>query len=252
MRPYLLPVLCLLIGGALGLLGGWCWFSPSGPAAAEPLAVDLRVTDGGVYRVRKAVDGDTVMLENGLHVRYHGANAPESGRFVKDPDPLAATATARNIALVEGKRVRLHLAREPLDIHGRLIARIEVLPEDSSGAEASSGAETGLDVSAQLIKEGLAKAMGLGLSSDEYRALKTLEAEARAAKLGIWGLEEKVRAADAAGSAKPYWAKGGSDVYHLSTCSSAQKIGAANRHEYATAEEAEAVGKRPCKHCLAK
>ena len=91
--------------------------------------------DGGIYRVRSVVDGDTVVLENGLHIRYQGINAPETGHFVKDPAPLGAEATARNRELVEGKRVRLALARQPQDAYGRVISRISALPEEGSSAE---------------------------------------------------------------------------------------------------------------------
>jgi micrococcal nuclease len=213
------------------------------PVANAPVAaaLDLNVTDGGIYRVRKVVDGDTIMLENGLHVRYHGINTPEMGHFVKDQAPLALDATSRNIALVEGKRVRLRLAQEPLDMHGRVVANVIVL-SDTDSSETDAGRV--------LLKEGLARSMGLGVSAQEMEELKKLENQAKEAKLGLWGLENELRGADGIG--KPYCATSTGNVYHIATCVAAKKIRAQNLHQYATIEEAEAAGLKPCSKCLPK
>lgn len=226
-------VLAFVLGlGAGCLLGAW----RAAPARPPPQTLNLSVTDGGVYRVRSVVDGDTLVLENGLHVRYHGINAPEAGRFVKDPAPLSAEATARNIALVEGKRVRLKLARQPLDVHGRVIARVFVVPDGGTGEETEAGPV--------LVKEGLARALGLDMTLEESDAMKALEESAKAGQVGLWGLEAKGRAG------KPYCAADKTAVYHLSTCSTAKRIAPANLHYYATPEEAAAAGLKPCSMCL--
>lgn len=233
-------VLVFLFGMGTGYLFGLA--SPRTPPVAPllPQAVDLSVVDGGVYRVRKVVDGDTIMLENGLHVRYHGINTPEMGHFVKDQAPLAAQATARNISLVEGKRVRLQLAPEPLDMHGRVVARVLVLADDQA---------TETDAGRVLLTEGLARPMGLGLSPEELQQLKKIEEEAKQAKSGVWGLEEQLRAA---GTLKPYCASGSSEIYHINSCPFARRIRAHNLHQYANMEEAEAAGMKPCGKCLPK
>jgi micrococcal nuclease len=228
----------IIVAFVLGLGAGYLLSSLRNRVPpAPPQTVDLSVSDGGVYRVRKVVDGDTVVLENGLHVRYLGINAPETKRFHSDPAPLANEATARNIALVEGKRVRLQLGREALDIHGRVIARVLVLPDDGA---------TEVDAGAVLVKEGLARAMGLGVTTEDARQMKALEESAKAAKAGIWGIESG-HLAD-----KPYCAADKTFIYHLNSCSFAKRIAPANLHQYATQEEAEAVGLKPCKTCLSK
>jgi micrococcal nuclease len=233
MRVALVAALALLLGLAAGYgLGVWrC------SQTQAPQTLDLSVVDKGVYRVRKVLDGDTVMLENGLHIRYLGINAPETGRWVKsDKSVFGPDSTARNIALVEGKRVRLELAREPLDAHGRVVARLFTLPDGPDGSE--------VDVCATLLKEGWARAMGMGVSADEYQQLKTYEDAAKAAKAGIWKLEEKDRLA------KPYCATEKTAIYHLNTCFQVKHISPSNLHQYATPEEAEAAGLKPCSRCL--
>lgn len=208
--------------------------------------VDLSLVDGGIYKVRKVVDGDTIVLENGMHVRYNGVNAPETGHFVKDAAPMAIEATQRNIALVEDKRIRLRIAKDPLDLYGRIVAHVMILPEENK--EFTQETDAGL----VLVREGLARPMGLGVTHDELAAIKKLDDEAKAAKVGLWSLEDKVRASSAG---KPYCAtsypNGHDGVFHIATCAQAQRIKATNRHEYATIEEAEAAGLRPCK-CVPK
>jgi endonuclease YncB( thermonuclease family) len=220
----------------LGLGGGYFLGAWRRPAELAPVSVDLSVVDNGIYRVRKVIDGDTVVLENGLRVRYLGMDAPETGRWVRDKSVSGPKSTARNIELVEGKPVRLKLARQPLDIHGRLVARLYAQPDAPGGAE--------VDVCALLVKEGWAKAMSMGLNAEEFKEMKALEDAARAAKAGMWGLTDEERLA------KPYCAAEKTGIYHLSTCPLAKKISPPSLHLYATPEDAEAAGLKPCKHCL--
>ncbi|HYG75450.1 MAG TPA: thermonuclease family protein [Planctomycetota bacterium] len=223
-----------------GFAAGWLVCSFAAKPGAKP-TVDLSVSDGGVYRVRKVVDGDTIVLENGVHVRYNGINSPEMGHFVADRAPLAAEATARNIALVEGKQVRLKLASQPLDMHGRVCARV-FLSDESPGKER----EVGLT----LVKEGLARANSLGLAAEEYNAFKALETDAKLGKLGIWGLEEKLRGTD--GKESPYCGASSGGKFHLRECGAAKRIRPENMHFYSSQQEAEAAGREACSKCILK
>ena len=70
--------------------------------------------------IRKVIDGDTVLLEDGRKVRYRGINSPEKG------DPHAEEATDVNNVLVSGKTVRLEYEVEKGKAkrgdYGRLLA----------------------------------------------------------------------------------------------------------------------------------
>ena len=235
----------LLVGLGIGLIAGYAIGSQKSPPKGDGArVVDLSIVDGGVYRVRHVVDGDTIVLENGLHVRYNGMNAPETGHFVKDAAPIALDATKRNIALVEDKRIRLKLGADPLDKYGRLVAHVMILPGENSDFKEET------DAGLVLVKEGLAKSMGLGVTAEQFAEIKKLEDEAKAAKLGIWGVESH-----GADSAKPYWATSYPNMqvglFHVPGCAIAQKIKPANRHEYATIKDAEAAGLLPC-NCVLK
>jgi endonuclease YncB( thermonuclease family) len=226
-------------GFAAALLVQFVWRAGREPAREGTQATaDLNVVSGGAYRVARVVDGDSIVLDSGLHVRYAGVNTPELGRFVSAPAPLAKEAAARNRELVEGRRVRLTLSETPVDAHGRLIAHAVVLSENAGE----------LDVEAALLREGLARAMGIGLRAGEYERLKALEERAKADKLGIWGAP-----ASAQGDAParfPFCASSEGRVFHRADCPQAQHISPANFEGYRSMEEALATGRRPCSQCL--
>ncbi len=211
--------------------------------ARAPRKVDLSVEDGGIYRVRSVVDGDTIVLENGVHIRYQGINAPETGRFVKDAAPFGKEATARNRELVEGRRVQLALARQPLDAYGRILSRISALPEEGGSGEP-------IDVETVLLEEGLACYFGLGLPPEEREKFQALESAAREKKAGLWGLPQSPR--DAEARALPFCAATKSEVFHRSECAQAKRISPAHFQGYRSLEEVLATGRKPCSQCIKK
>ncbi len=237
MRTTLIAIACL----AVGLAGGFALGYWAHGASVPKRSLQLDIADGGVYRVRAVVDGDTVVLENGLHLRYNGMNAPETGRWSKDYSPMSKEATAKNIELVEGKRVRLKLASDPIDMHGRVVANVFIVPDDPKQPER--------ELREIMIKEGFAKAMDVGITKDEYKTLKSWQDEAKTNQVGIWGIKNDPKPPE---ETKPFCASSTGKLYHKSDCHVAKRITAANRHEYATAEEAEAVGLKPCSFCLGK
>lgn len=210
---------------------------PSEPASTATL--DLRLVDGQTVRVRKVVDGDTIVLENGLHLRYSGVNAPESGRFVKNPAPLAQEATERNRALVEGRDVRIELAREPLDMYGRALGRVFIRQPDGA---------TEIEAGEQLVIEGLARAMNLGLDAAVWERLRAAQESAKNAKTGLWGLSsaEQGLAGSATGE---YLSSTEGAVFHTLECAQAQRIKAENRRFHLSPAEALAHGLRSCELC---
>ena len=106
-------------------------------------------------RVRRAVDGDTIQLENGERVRFIGIDTPEmheSDKLYRD-----AQRTKQDIAvikelgrrawqftknLVEGKQVSLEFDVEKHDKYGRLLAYVYL--------------KDGTFVNAKIVQEGYA------------------------------------------------------------------------------------------------
>jgi micrococcal nuclease len=121
-------------------------------------------------RVRWVVDGDTIILTSGEHVRYAGIDTPERG------EPFYNRARRRNKELVSGVSIILEICdSERTDKYGRLLTNVLV---------------SNVSVNEALIKEGMAKALiippcGLKVAK-QYRAF---EAEARRKRLGMWAVK---------------------------------------------------------------
>lgn len=125
--------------------------------------------DSGV--VAEVVDGDTVVLEGGVRVRYLLVDTPEStgGRR----DCFGAEAHEFNRALVAGRRVALSYGEACADRYGRLLAYVAV---------------EGREVNALLVERGLGCALYVAPAGGARRAeFEALEAEARRARRGLWG-----------------------------------------------------------------
>lgn len=193
--------------------------------------VDLE--DGGLYRVARVVDGDTVVLESGIHIRYIGADTPEVIRVVPAMEPWAAEATAANQGLVDGKHVRLKFEREKIDRYGRVLAHVYV----------GEGEEEKL-VEQVLVERGLARARYVAPNVELYPRLKALEERARGKRLGIWA-PSTGREKGTAFVASCY-----SRVFHEPGCSFAKKISKDNFVTFGSEKEVRATGRRPCPNCL--
>lgn len=85
--------------------------------------------------VTKVIDGDTVVVEGGYHIRLLGMDADEKGYPCYEP------AKTRLESLVSGKQVKLEKDKTDLDQYGRCLRYIFV---------------NNANVDIQLVKEGLA------------------------------------------------------------------------------------------------
>lgn len=70
--------------------------------------------------VTRVIDGDTVEISDGRHIRYIGIDSPEKG------DCYATAAAKLNEELVLGKKVKLELGLNELDEFGRTLAYVWV------------------------------------------------------------------------------------------------------------------------------
>ena len=119
--------------------------------------------------VTSVIDGDTVELADGRHVRYLGIDTPESG------DYYAEEATARNKDLVEGKTVELQPGKRDQDEYGRLLRYVYV---------------DGVFVNAELVAQGYATAYIFDPDDRYSQVLVQLEQYAKMRQRGLWGAGE--------------------------------------------------------------
>lgn len=132
------------------------------PAAAEDVLV------------KRALDGDSLLLADDRQVRLIGINAPELGKDGAPDQPLAAAARAVLARHAEGRRIAFTLDAETVDRYGRLLAY---------GATAD-----GHDLQEVLLREGLAWFVAIAPNLAHLAHYRAAEKAARANRRGIWGL----------------------------------------------------------------
>jgi endonuclease YncB( thermonuclease family) len=169
----------------------------------------------------RIVDGDTIDVAHAgetVRIRLEGIDCPERDQ------PFAEEARALTALLVEGKTVEV-IAKEK-DAYGRTAARVFV---------------NGRDLSAELLKAGLAT---------HYRKynsdwlLASLERQARAGRVGMWGSELPPAPAP---SPAAYHGNVRSRVFHSPACPHYDCPDCTRR--FGSREEALAAGFRPCGRC---
>lgn len=122
------------------------------------------------FRVTRVVDGDTVVLEDGRHVRYIGMDTPEKER------PYYGEAKRENERLVKGKKVRLEYDVEKTDRYGRTLAYVYA---------------GDIFVNAELVKNGYAMIYTFPPNVKYAKTFLALQEEARKQKRGLWGLSRQ-------------------------------------------------------------
>ena len=135
------------------------------------------VSEAGVARVLRVVDGDTirVRLASGEEepVRYIGIDTPESVAQDRPVECYGRRAGEFNRRLVAGERVRLVADRERRDRYGRLLAY-------------TYRERDGLFVNAELVRRGYATPLRVEPNVTHAREFRRLAATARASGAGLW------------------------------------------------------------------
>ena len=123
-------------------------------------------------RVVRAVDGDTIELENGDKVRYVGINAPESVDPRRKVECFGKEASVFNRDLVAGKSVRLEKDISNHDKYGRLLRFMYL--------------EDGTLVNESLVREGYAYASPYVPDISRKDMFREAESDARMNARGLW------------------------------------------------------------------
>jgi micrococcal nuclease len=135
--------------------------------------------------VKRAVDGDTLVLENGERVRLIGIDTPEmheSNKLYRDAQrskqdistiqKLGRRAYEFTKNLVEGKRVSLEFDVEKYDKYGRLLAYVYL--------------KDGTFVNAEIVKQGYASLMTYPPNVKYADLFLRLYRQARENRRGLW------------------------------------------------------------------
>lgn len=129
-------------------------------------------------RIAAVIDGDTLVLDppvsgsSRLRLAGIGAIKPPLGRPADRPWPLAAQARDALAALAEGATLRLEPAAQRIDRYGRLLAQAFL--------------DDGRWLQGEMLRAGLARVSTTVGSRARAAEMLALEAEARAARRGLW------------------------------------------------------------------
>jgi micrococcal nuclease len=131
-------------------------------------------------RIRRVVDGDTLVLESGERVRLIGIDTPELARDGRPAEPWAEEARDYLRQAVDGGGISLGFDREERDQYGRRLAYVY---------------RQGRLINEEIIRQGLSRAKTVYHYSPamKERFLRA-EREAREARRGIWSQERKTKA----------------------------------------------------------
>ncbi len=128
--------------------------------------------------VQHVIDGDTLVLGDGRHVRMLGIDAPEAGFGDKPREEFSAEATDWLRDRIEGREVALRIDYPKTDRYGRTLAW--VFEPD------------GTLVNQQMLLAGRVKLLAdFGLPADLEPTLREAESEARIRKIGVWAPKRK-------------------------------------------------------------
>ena len=178
-------LICVLVSFVFLCAG--CDLSKTGSSGAGkiflPFGANYNYED---ILVTRAVDGDTLKLENGERVRLIGIDTPEmheSNKLYRDSqktnmdiDTIKALGRKSYLFtkdLVEGKRVRLEFDLEKRDKYKRLLAYVYL--KDATF------------VNAEIVKQGYASLMTYPPNVKYADEFLKLYREARENKRGLWG-----------------------------------------------------------------
>jgi endonuclease YncB( thermonuclease family) len=155
----------LLVLAALGL-----WLALAATAGAAKLP-----RGGQPARIAYVIDGDTVALTNGRHVRLVQIDTPEVYNSPECYGEQASTITKH--LLPRGTTVRLYAEpkTDAVDAYGRLLRYVFRVSD-------------GLDVNVQLVRVGAAAPYFYDYRRGRYAGLLVrLALRARAGHVGLWG-----------------------------------------------------------------
>lgn len=132
--------------------------------------------DGPRGTVTQIVDGDTLLLDNGLVVRLVGIQAPhlQLGREGLSDWPMGSDARAALASIALGKSVQLRYGGEEKDRYGRLLGQLFV----TAPAE--------LWVQQRMLLDGMARVYTFPDNRACAQELFAAERQARVAGIGIW------------------------------------------------------------------
>jgi micrococcal nuclease len=181
--------------------------------------------------VKWVVDGDTIVLKDGRHVRYIGIDTPEIDHQNHRAQPMGYRARSLNRQLVEGRRLKLVSDREINDRYGRLLAYVY--------------RSDGLLVNTELVKQGCAIVLYRFPNISQIDRLLDAQRDAMAKGKGLWRLIDKNEQ-----PSDGYVGNRRSRRFHTPDCPMGKRVSMKNRVRLKTQWAAFWAGYAPDRGCI--
>jgi len=131
----------------------------------------LSTSHAEIYKVKRVIDGDTLLLTNGERVRLIGVDTPETKHPQKPVEYFGREAYLFTKQMVDGKEARFEFDRQKRDRYGRLLAYVYLLD--------------GTFLNAEIIRQGYGFAY-VKFPFKYMEEFRRYEREARENKKGMW------------------------------------------------------------------
>ncbi|MEW5910507.1 MAG: thermonuclease family protein [Thermodesulfobacteriota bacterium] len=181
------------------------------------------------FKVRWVDDGDTILLEDGRHVRYIGIDSPEIGNASAPGEPFGKEALLFNRNRVLHQRVKLEQDVEKKDRYGRVLAYV-FLPDNTF-------------MNLQMVESGHAVVRYQKPNIRFHSMLLDAQRKAMASKKGIWSAFQE-------DGGIRYTGNRNSMRFHKMDCPLGKKISAGNRIGFKSRWDAFWEGYSPCRECF--
>ncbi len=130
-----------------------------------------------IVEVTRVIDGDTVILRDGRHIRLIGINAPEIGHNGKISEPGADAARKHLLLLLQGhKRILLKTDIQQFDRHKRTLAHLFLAD--------------GKNIQASLLAKGLATPLTIPPNLNYLDCYHHHSDQAMVSQQGLWYLQQ--------------------------------------------------------------
>jgi len=183
---------------------------------------------GEWFRSVYVLDGDTLILNDGRHVRYLGIDAPEIPHKDKPGQAFGYDSKRFNETAVAFKKIRLEFDHERHDRYGRTLGYLFL--------------DDGTLLNEEIVKNGWAFYLP-GKRRLKYDSrLLAAQRLAMDATLGIWGVWRD-KTERVAGNKR-------SKRFHLLSCPFGKKISGANQIDFKDPWSAFDSGYAPCRKCM--
>jgi micrococcal nuclease len=136
----------------------------------------LSTSHAEIYKVKRVIDGDTLLLINGERVRLIGVDTPETKHPQKPVQYFGREAYLFTKQMVDGKEARFEFERQKRDRYGRLLAYVYLLD--------------GTFLNAEIIKQGY----GFAYTRFPFKYMEEFrryEREAKENRRGLWGQSDQ-------------------------------------------------------------